>query len=65
MGRHRLAGQEEQVQRLQQRIFKAAQAGDHKRVRNLQKLMLRATVPGASNSALSAIRYDRERRGGW
>ena len=30
--------QEEQVQRLQQRIFKAAQAGDHKRVRNLQKL---------------------------
>ena len=34
--------QEEQVQRLQQRIFKAAQAGDHERVRNLQKLMLRS-----------------------
>ena len=34
--------QEEQVQRLQQRIFKAAQAGDHKRVRNLQKLLLRS-----------------------
>lgn len=34
--------QEEQVQRLQQRIFKAAQAGDRKRVRNLQKLMLRS-----------------------
>jgi RNA-directed DNA polymerase len=31
--------QEEQVQRLQQRIFKAAQAGDHKNVRNLQKLL--------------------------
>jgi RNA-directed DNA polymerase len=34
--------QEEQVQRLQQRIFKAEQAGDRKRVRNLQKLMLRS-----------------------
>jgi RNA-directed DNA polymerase len=34
--------QEEQVQRLQQRIFKAAQAGDHKCVRNLQKLLLRS-----------------------
>jgi RNA-directed DNA polymerase len=28
------------VRRLRQRIFKAAQAGDHKKVRNLQKLML-------------------------
>jgi RNA-directed DNA polymerase len=35
------AGQEEQVRRLRQRIFKAAQAADHKKVRNLQKLMLR------------------------
>ncbi|MDQ2874165.1 MAG: group II intron reverse transcriptase/maturase [Actinomycetota bacterium] len=34
--------QDEQVQRLQQRIFKAAQAGDRKQVRNLQKLMLRS-----------------------
>src|SRR5260370_9910775 len=34
--------QEEQVRRLRQRIFKAAQAGDLKRVRNLQKLMLRS-----------------------
>jgi hypothetical protein len=33
---------EEQVQRLRQRIFKAAQAGDRKQVRNLQKLMLRS-----------------------
>jgi RNA-directed DNA polymerase len=34
--------QETQVQRLRQRIFKAMQAGDFKRVRNLQKLMLRS-----------------------
>ena len=31
-----------QVQRLRQRIFKATRAADHKRVRNLQKLMLRS-----------------------
>lgn len=30
------------VRRLRQRIFKAAQAGDHKKVCNLQKLMLRS-----------------------
>jgi RNA-directed DNA polymerase len=35
-------GQEAQVQRLRQRIFKATQAGDLKQVRNLQKLMLRS-----------------------
>ena len=34
--------QETQVQRLRQRIFKAAQAGDLKQVRNLQKLMVRS-----------------------
>jgi RNA-directed DNA polymerase len=34
--------QSAQVQRLRRRIFKAAQAGDHKKVRNLQKLMLRS-----------------------
>ena len=45
--------QERQVQRLQQRIFKAAQAGDHKRVRNLQKL----TAP---RGALSYPRLSRE-----
>ena len=33
---------EEQVRRLRQRIFKATQDGDLKRVRNLQKLMLRS-----------------------
>ena len=42
MGRHQLAAQEEQVRRLQQRIFKAVQAGDWKQVRNLQQLMLRS-----------------------
>ena len=34
--------QENQVQRLRQRIFKATQAGARKQVRNLQKLMLRS-----------------------
>ena len=34
--------QEEQVRRLRQRIFKAAQAADWRQVRNLQKLMLRS-----------------------
>src|SRR6266536_2044869 len=33
---------EEQVRRLRQRIFTATQDGDLKRVRNLQKLMLRS-----------------------
>jgi len=36
------ADQEEQIQRLRQRVFKAAQAADRKKVRNLQKLMLRS-----------------------
>jgi hypothetical protein len=47
--RHQMA----QVQRLRQRIFKAAQAGDHKQVRNLQKL----TAP---RGALSYPRRSRE-----
>ena len=34
--------QEEQVRRLQQRIFKAEQEGNRKQVRNLQKLLLRS-----------------------
>jgi len=34
--------QQTRVRRLRQRIFKAAQAGDLKQVRNLQKLMLRS-----------------------
>ena len=41
-----------QVQRLRQRIFKATRAADHKRVRNLQKLMLRSRA----NALLSVRR---------
>jgi len=43
---------EEDVRRLRQRIFTASQAGDLKKVRNLQKLMLRAR----SNTLLSVRR---------
>ncbi|MFD1045208.1 group II intron reverse transcriptase/maturase [Kibdelosporangium lantanae] len=43
---------EDEVRRLRQRIFAASQAGDHKRVRNLQKLMLRSR----SNALVSARR---------
>ena len=46
--------QEDRVRRLRQRIFKAAQAGDLKRVRGLQKLMLR------SRGALLYPRFSRE-----
>jgi hypothetical protein len=42
-----------QVQRLRQRIFKATQAADHKRVRNLQKL-------SAPRGALSYARFSRD-----
>jgi len=45
--------QEERVRRLRQRIFKAAQAGDLKQVRNLQRL----TAP---RGALSYSRFSRE-----
>jgi len=43
---------EEGVRRLRQRIFTASQAGDLKRVRNLQKLMLRSR----SNTLVSVRR---------
>ncbi|MFJ9846030.1 reverse transcriptase N-terminal domain-containing protein [Kitasatospora sp. NPDC101155] len=43
---------EEDVRRLRQRIFTASQAGDLKKVRNLQKLMLRSR----SNTLLSVRR---------
>jgi RNA-directed DNA polymerase len=43
---------EEHVRRLRQRIFTASQAGDHKQVRNLQKLMLRSRA----NTLLSVRR---------
>src|SRR6516162_2346889 len=42
---------EADVVRLRQRIFTAAQAKDHKRVRNLQKLMLRSRA-----NALHSVR---------
>ena len=50
---------EEDVRRLRHRIFKASQAGDLKRVRNLQKLMLR----NRSNTLLS-VRQVTERNAG-
>src|SRR4029079_1055190 len=43
---------EDDVRRLRQRIFTASQAGDLKRVRNLQKLMLRSR----SNTLMSVRR---------
>ena len=42
LGRCGLAGSGGDVRRLRQRIFTASQAGELKRVRNLQKLMLRS-----------------------
>ena len=42
---------EDDVRRLRQRIFTASQAGDLKRVRNLQKLMLRSPVEHAGQRA--------------
>ena len=51
--------QEEQVQRLRQRIFKATQAGDRKQVRNLQKLMLRSRA----NTLVSVRRVSQHNTG--
>ena len=51
--------QEEQVRRLRQRIFKAAQAGDLKQVRNLQKLMLRSRA-----NTLVSVRQASQRNAG-
>ena len=50
---------EDRVRRLRQRIFAATRAGDHKRVRSLQKLMLRSL----SNTLLS-VRQVTERNAG-
>ena len=50
---------EDDVRRLRHRIFKASQVGDLKRVRNLQKLMLRSR----SNTLLS-VRQVTERNAG-
>src|SRR6266511_4987895 len=50
---------EEHVRRLRQRIFTATQAGDLKKVRNLQKLMLRSRA-----NALLSVRRVTERNAG-
>ncbi|WP_245790964.1 group II intron reverse transcriptase/maturase [Streptomyces monashensis] len=50
---------EEDVRRLRQRIFSASEAGDLKKVRNLQKLMLRSR----SNALLSVRRVTEENAG--
>ena len=50
---------EESVRRLRQRIFTASQAGDLKRVRNLQKLMLRSRA-----NTLLSVRRVTERNAG-
>lgn len=53
------AVEEGNVRRLRQRIFKASQEGDLKRVRNLQKLMLRAR----SNTLVSVRRVTQQSTG--
>ncbi|MFE7803064.1 group II intron reverse transcriptase/maturase [Nocardia sp. NPDC057440] len=50
---------EDEVRRLRQRIFKASQAGDLKKVRNLQKLMLRSRA-----NTLVSVRQVTERNAG-
>jgi RNA-directed DNA polymerase len=50
---------EKDVRRLRQRIFTASQAGDHKRVRNLQKLMLRSRA----NTLVSVRRVTEDNAG--
>src|SRR5450756_295966 len=50
---------EQDVRRLRQRIFTASQAGDLKRVRNLQKLMLRSRA-----NTLVSVRRVTERNAG-
>jgi len=50
---------EESVRRLRQRIFTASRAGDLKRVRNLQKLMLRSRA-----NTLLSVRRVTERNAG-
>lgn len=50
---------EENVRRLRRRIFKATQDGDLKRVRNLQKLMLRSR----SNTLVSVKRVTQQSKG--
>lgn len=51
--------QQEHVRRLRQRIFKATRDGDLKRVRNLQKLMLRSRA-----NTLISVRQVAQRNAG-
>lgn len=53
------SSQDRQVARLRQRIFKATQAGDIKRARNLQKLMLRSRA-----NTLVSVRQVAQRNAG-
>lgn len=53
------SSQDRQVARLRQRIFKATQAGDIKRARNLQKLMLRSRA-----NTLVSVRQVSQRNSG-
>ncbi|WP_235826177.1 reverse transcriptase domain-containing protein [Candidatus Frankia alpina] len=53
------SSQDRQVARLRQRIFKATQAGDIKRARNLQKLMLRSRA-----NTLVSVRQVAQRNSG-
>ena len=50
---------EAEVRRLRQRIFTASQAGDHQRVRSLQRLMLRSRA----NTLLSVRRVSQQNEG--
>ena len=59
VGQDRLAGQEGQVRRLRQRIFKASQEQDWPKVRNLQKLMLRSRA-----NTLISVRQVTQRNAG-
>ena len=50
---------EEEVRRLRQRIFTASKAGDHRKVRSLQRLMLRSRA----NALLSVRRVAQDNQG--
>ena len=50
---------EEEVRRLRQRIFTASRAGDHRKVRSLQRLMLRSRA----NALLSTRRVAQVNQG--
>ena len=52
---------EEEVGRLRQRIFTAARAGEHRKVRSLQRLMLRSRA----NALLSTRRVAQVNQGRW